>query len=61
MYNKIMKVCLSFTVNHLTVSKSTNEVLKEIRDTVIALLGFLALAIDWDATLDNLQILGGTK
>ena len=57
MYNKIMKVCLSFIVNHLTVSKSTNEVLKEIRDTVIALLGFLLLAIDWDATLDNLGVL----
>lgn len=57
MYNKIMKVCLSFAINHLTVSKSTNEVLKEIRDTAIALLGFLLLAIDWDATLDNLGVL----
>ena len=57
MYNKIMKVCLSFAVNHLTVSKSTALVLKEIRDTVIALLGFLLLAVDWDATLDNLGVL----
>ena len=57
MYNKIMQAVMSFAVNHLTVSKSTNAVLKEIRDTVIALLGFLLLAVDWDATLDNLGVL----
>ena len=56
MYNKIMQAVMSFAFRHLTVSKSTNEVLKEIRDTAIALLGFLLLAIDWDATLDNLGV-----
>lgn len=53
MQNLIIKTLVVFAYNHLTVSKATNEQLKDYLQTVIALLVFLLLAIDWDATLDN--------
>lgn len=53
MQNLIIKTLIVFAYNHLTVSKATNEWLKSCLQTAVALLIFLSLAIDWDATLDN--------
>lgn len=53
MKNLIIKSVVGFAYNHLAVSKATNEWLKGCLQTAIALLIFLLLAVDWDATLDN--------
>lgn len=55
--NLILKPLVVFAYNHLTVSKRTNDVLKTILQNIIAILFFLLLAIDWDATLDNWGVL----
>ena len=61
MYNKLGKIFFSRLISTFGVSKRTNEVLREILHTVVALAVMLLLSIDWDATLDNLEILGGAK
>lgn len=51
-----MKKCLVYLIECCLASKHTNEILKEVARCIAALLFVLFFSIDWDKTLDALEV-----